>query len=424
MEKNMQDKTIVLTETQMNKSNYHYWLKTMQQELNFSQSELARQADVSLTTIGRYMRGETFPDEKTVHKINRYINSLYRIDNFYHIDRKDFTDFLNELIDTFKVTQSEIARKTGISQPYISDYTHHDSNRHIPTKAQYDILNFFLEYACAGTNKILPEYEEIANRIKAALGQKNTALKEAYIKLSLSLRFSEEQKSLPEYEKARKELEALYPEFEDALTDESYKWASERLDTADRDNNSVLAYFEQLPLKVKRLIVDNDLAFLKGRDFFYKNEIYSTYKNIICFFRILSQDEKDAILHKMEEKCTLKFRPDTDVGIFTEISQYCRLMSEAENMPEYLKEKPAHRKEDKELNRIFKANLLAKGRYNSSSLHDFKFRLRMSAGEWYFLLLLTLYVYNGYSAEEIFKEICTINARSEDDRFEELYLQS
>lgn len=349
---------------------YSRHLKEEQRELGFSNKELADAAGVCLVTAGKYLSGDSYPSEEKRNKITAFIESLYVTGNFHRLERQEFAELLIELIDTLKITQSDISEALKIPQPYISDYANGNTERRIDTRTQYDILNFCLYRMHLGSERFLPEYKKIGERLNNILG---TNIKSVEIIDEI----------------CASSVESSDPEFKDMII-------SQYLNTKSY-NEETIDYFCTLPVEIKQVIKENENAFF-FMEYWEDTNGYYNSRSFVSRFNELEPYEREEILNYLEKFIIGTLRPGSQhVDMMT---SFMRLISYADKMPQLLDRKERKNSKSKEFDDWFSSKIRGGFLQDSFTITNLEFKLRMSSLDWYFIMRLYNYERCGKSLTE------------------------
>ena len=351
-------------------------LKAEQKNLGFSNSELAAAAEVCLATAGKYLSGNSYPSADKRKLISDFIESRRFVKSFRAMEKEDFLEFLNELINTFKPKQTDIAKFTEIPQSHISDYFNGNPNRQITPKTQYDILSFFLLRAHIGADRrFLPEYEEIGTRLSEKLG--------------INL--------LPD----NSEIIYTSPDPNDAnpfLKEYILRMKS----NCQKRNAATIEMFENLPTAVKHIIQKHQDAFFYLERYEDSNGYYSC-NSIIHLFNKMKRSEREKWLASFENYPQSYLRLDYRNRHSETILSFYGMMSECRRLPQLLNEKHRKQSDDKKLNDWFRGKVMNEFQHKGFNPLYFEFKLQMNYKDWYILFLIFLYQCKGGLIQDIFK---------------------
>lgn len=128
-------------------------LKAAVEELAVTQAQLAEAIGKDQKTAGRYILGETYPDDSIVKGIAEYLLSRSVDKNFFvHIPSEKFEMIFSEIYDFLQdngVREAEFAKMIGISQKTLNNYHNHrfktGETLKLSTEMQHKIIDAFDE---------------------------------------------------------------------------------------------------------------------------------------------------------------------------------------------------------------------------------------------------------------------------------------
>ena len=114
------------------------WISAKQQELGFTQKELAEAIGVNRKTIGLYLSGESFIKKDAEVKIIKYIMSLERCGGYLWLPLEKFGGILRNTLADLHLDQQWLAEQLGTDQRTVSGYIVGDKRSN--AREQYEIL--------------------------------------------------------------------------------------------------------------------------------------------------------------------------------------------------------------------------------------------------------------------------------------------
>ena len=331
------------------------WLSTKQQELGFTQKELAQAIGVNRKTVSLYLSGESIIKKETELKITEYIKSLKRSGRYLWRRPEKFGDILQNTLANLHLDQQWLAEQLGTDQRTISGYINGDkkTNAH----EQFDILKCLydaakLEY---GTPE---EVSAAASKLEQFLfGRKGE--------------FGQND-------------ESFY--YEDAVC-----------------HTDLLEYFEGLSPRVQEQILTHCKAFFEQTEKqleYGVTVILSTYDKrarLMSAFREMTDDERSQLVYDYEQNALMTFpRPDDneEVSYFGAVADMRTLVTCDEYYEALGADKGASRTSQKDKNRYLFEQLICRHGIMPEALDELKMKLTFTKYEWYVWSLILIFFHN------------------------------